>query len=352
MVTPARSIQSGLVILVLLIAAVFLARKPYYNWDMFPYMALVMRQHDVPFDSTHRLVYAQARSHMLARDVEAISSRQPTLMADAKAFEEVLPYYEIKPGYTFLARAFYKLGINPLAATWLPSILGYFFLCTALFLWSSTRAPVPAAGLFTAIIATSTPMTDLARYSSPDMLCTCTLMIGILLLLESRTMAGMVLCTLSVLIRPDAVLLVIPVIASVFKSGKLSVQQALGWCTVNGVVLVLLFGWNSLLGQYMLVELSGSERMQAYIHGFATMIDGFAVSLTLLAVALLFIRRRKFPKLLSFFLMASLFSMATRFLLHPFVEDRFNLSAYLTILVVAWATLTNWVYRPTGMAKT
>jgi len=352
MITPARPIQSGLVILVLLTASVFLARKPYYNWDMFPYMALIMRQHNVPFDSTHRQVYAQARSHMQARDFEAISSRQPTLMADAKAFEEVLPYYEIKPGYTFLAGAFYKLGVNPLAATWLPSILGYFILCTGLFLWSSTRAPVPAAGLFTAIIATATPMTDLARYSSPDMLCACTLMTGILFLLESRTMVALILCTLSILIRPDTVLLVFPVIVSLFKSGKLSGRQALGCCAAHGLILVLLFGENNLLGQYMFVELSGSERMQAYSNGFVTMLDGLTIPLTLLAAVLLFIRRKKFPKLLSFLLMASLFSIGLRFLLHPFVEDRFNLSAYLIILAVAWVTLTHWVYRAPRAAKT
>lgn len=340
-----RNLMLASVAVVFLAASLYLARRPYYNWDMFPYMALVLWESEKPFDSIHAAVYNTARENMQAKDFQAISSRQPTLMNDPSAFLEVLPYFQVKPGYTLLSRFFFSLGINPLTATWLPSIIGYFGLCLTLFLWSATKAPVTAAGLFTAIVATSPPLTDLARYSSPDMLASFVFLVGMVMTISGRLHIAMALFTATLSIRPDAILLTVPVTLALWYANKLSARQAVGW-SVTGIALVaMLFVGKDLLGQYVLADLSINERWNAYSNGMNAVWHSYMPPLAVVAVVILLIRRRFVaPDLPSLLLWACLISLTARYLLHPFAEDRFNLMAYLTILVVAWETSSARLY--------
>ena len=78
---PYTMLMAGL----LLVTAIVLARRPYYNWDMFPYMAIIMAAPGEPFSETHKRVYSEARSHMPEQDFQAIAARQPELKEDAAA---------------------------------------------------------------------------------------------------------------------------------------------------------------------------------------------------------------------------------------------------------------------------
>lgn len=334
-----------LVVSLLLAASVFLSRRPYYNWDMFPYMAVVMNDGDVAFDSLHRSVYQTALSLMPPRDFDAISSRQPVLMRDAKAFEDVLPYYRVKPGYTWVARSLFYLGVNPLAATWLPSIVSYFALCLTLFFWSKTRAPALPAALFSIVIAASPLMTDLARFSSPDMMGTFVTLAGVALVMSSRPHLGMALLTLAVTIRPDAILLVFPITLTLAWARRLSVNESISWSLAGALIVAMVFTGNDLIRQYLFLEASLADRMNIYTSGLSTVFHSYLVPSVGVAMIILVSRRRaRSPDFPSLLLWACIFSMVVKFLLHPYAEDRFNLSAYLLILVVGWETFSALLY--------
>lgn len=339
---PARRLPYTLLVAgILLVAAFVLARRPYYNWDMFPYMAIVMSSPEVPFETTHQAVYLVAQSHMPAYDFEAIASRQPELRRDAKAFEEILRYHTIKPGYTGIARLLYRLGVHPLAATWLPSIASYFLLGLLLFVWSSRYAPVPAAALFMFVILLSPLLVDLARYSSPDLLCTLICTAGLTLVLLDQSVSGIALLSLAILVRPDAALLVVPVAGALAIGKKLPYLIAGAWilaaCLVAGYLL------REVAGEYLLANTSWGERLAHYKDGLLLSGQGYWWPMTLFALITLAVRRTS--DVLSWLLIAAVASIVARFLLHPFVEDRFFVPAYLLILLVMWQSVCPRVFR-------
>ncbi len=127
----------------LLAASIYASQRPYYNWDMFPYMALASRCASTPFAETHAQVYHEAERLLPAPDYRAISQRQPVLRDNPDAFEDVLKYFSIKPGYLLMVRLAYLLGLDLVTSTYLPSVISYFFIGMLLFFWSRKSLPVP-----------------------------------------------------------------------------------------------------------------------------------------------------------------------------------------------------------------
>lgn len=328
----------------LLVAAIVLARRPYYNWDMFPYMAIIMANPGEPFVQTHQRVYAEAKSHMPRQDFEAISARQPELREDAAAFQDILRYHTIKPGYTGIAKLLYTLGIHPLAATWLPSIGSYFLLGLLLFWWSRRHAPASAAAMFTFVIALAPPLIDLARYSSPDMLCALVSAAGLVLILTDKTSWGVALMTTAILVRPDAVLLLVPVVFVVAWRRLLPYWQAGAWLAAGMILTVYLFGDLSVVGEYTFAAYNTGERLTLFRQGLPTMAASYTVPMIIAAFVILLYRRSW--DLISLLVWAALVSILIRYLLHPFIEDRFHLPAYLVILAATWQTMSERVFKP------
>lgn len=341
---PIRLINA-LLIGVILAASVMLAYRPYYNWDMFPYMALILEKPGTPFDSTHRETYRQARSQMPPQDFHAISARQPVLRDNAGAFQEILPYYRVKPGYTLLATGLAYVGIPTLMATWLPSILSYGLLCLALYYWSRSVSPPFAAALFTLVAGFSPPMIDLARYSSPDMLCALISLIGTIGVLGRRTW-GLPVMALSLTVRPDAVLVFLPMLAALRMAGHITTIRSALWAVGASAYLFLLFFDTGLIEEFAFFGLTISERLTLYQTALITTLPGtYVIPLTAVGVWVLWLRRKAArPDLLQLLVWAALISMVARLLLQPYAEDRFNLPGYLVILLAGWSTVSGRLF--------
>ncbi len=351
-VAAGKATITVVVVLALLAATRFLARRPYHNWDMFPYMALAMQRPDVAFESTHRQVYAQAQANMPVADFEAISARQPDLKQSASEFELILPYYKVKPGYNFLVLAFFKMGLHPLTATWLPSILSYFAIGLMLFFWCLQQGrPLPAA-LFTVVIMFSPVMANLARYSSPDMLCTAFSLAGLILMLGTRQSFGLLLLTIAVTIRPDAAILTIPIVIVMWVSGKISFIYGFTWFCIQLVIVCILLSKPGLGAAYIVLTQDISSWAGLFLKALGTLLNTLTIPMAGIAALLIFLRRRqRHPDLLSLLLWAAILSLGARFILHPYMEDRFNLPAYLVILVVAWMDLSARLFPGRAVAR-
>jgi hypothetical protein len=332
-----RSIRlrpAALVVSAILVAlTLFLGRRPYYNWDMFPYMAVIMERPGVPFDSVHREVYVAAADFLPPHDFQAISARQPELAQDPQAFRAVLKYFTIKPGYTTLAELFYGTGIHPVLATCLPSLLGYLAIGLMLFLWSQSVCNPGSSLLLTLLVAISPPMTDLARYSSPDMMCTAISVSAIALILSSRATAGLSLLYLAIWVRPDAILLLAPVSIALSINGLVRWNIAATLIIAGATTAWLIIGGWGLLGEYAFVD-AGMSRWDSYLAGLGSLSIYLILFLGIAAV-LLYVRTRGML-LSSFLIWAGLLSLLARYALHPFFEDRFNLPVYFLILMVGW----------------
>lgn len=346
---PARRLPYTMLVAgLLLVTAFVLARRPYYNWDMFPYMAIVMASPGEPFVQTHQRVYAEARSHMPRQDFEAIAARQPELREDAAAFQDILRYHTLKPGYTAVAKLLYTLGIHPLAATWLPSIGSYFLLGVLLFWWSRRHAPAPAAAMFTFVVALAPPMIDLARYSSPDMLCALVSTAGLILILSDKASWGIGLLTSAILVRPDAVLLMMPVLVVLAWRKTLPYWQPGAWLAAGIALTIYLFADVGVVGEYTFVSYSAGERLTLFRQGILTLAASYTVPMVIVGVVILLVRRSS--DLISLLVWAALLSIVVRYLLHPFIEDRFHLPAYFVIVLATWQTMSDRVFQP-GVSK-
>ncbi len=345
------SIVTPALLLGLLGISLLLARRPYYNWDMFPYVAIVIAQPGVPFDSTHREVYRAAKAELPIQDFQAISSRQPKLMEDPAAFQEILKYFTIKPGYTWLARGFYHLGAKPVMSTWLPSVISYFLVGVLVYFHARRHAPPMPSALFVMIIAPSPQFLDLARYSSPDMLCALVSTAGIILLLRSLTIPGLALLAVAVWIRPDSAIFLMLTVGLLWFMKQITWYQGTALVLVTVASLWLLLGNSGLINEYLLLDYSLSEHWDAFRTGLGSLFKSLTLPMIALAVGTIYFRQSHANDLRTWLLAATIGTLLLRFLLHPFTEDRFNLPAYLVIFLIAWESMAQRYYGEVGATK-
>ena len=336
--------------------SLYLTSKPYYNWDLFPYMALAAANSSIPFDSTHAYVYKEAALRMPPQDFAAVSQRQPQLMEHAETFRTILKYFEIKPGYLLVVRLFHFLGFNLVTATYLPSIVSYFFIGCLLLLWMQRIFSMPFAMITTLLIAASPFLVQTARYSSPDMLCAAILLVGIYLISESSfSVLGLLVCGLAIPVRPDSVILFGFLILALYLNKRLSLTHTLAFMILGGATTFMVIGNFGLLKEFVFTTQSYSpswgvtERIQHYVSalksGFHSVMISQTVIMVFFAAFTLFLRKKYTHQILddlwSLLIIAALANFIVRYVLHPIVEDRFLIACYLIIIIGFCSTIRN-----------
>jgi hypothetical protein len=329
--------------LILLAVSSYLSGKPYYNWDIFPYMAVAIDRPDVPFDSTIYRVYREAEIRMPARDFAVLSVKHPELRNDPREFKHILKYYTIKPGYLLTVRLFRFLGFDLVKATYLPSVVSY-FLIGVLLLWWTPRLLAPPRGQIMALVACAVPfMVDTARYSSPDMLCAFIFLAGVCLVAESSVPVGLLVCAVSIVVRPDMIILYLFLIQALYLSKKTSVGIATVFSTIGAMIAYLIVGFPGILGEFLFTHPSYSPAWEAaelmphylsgLIGGFGTVLHSQAALFLVLGAAVLWLRRGQKSDFWSLMVIACWLTFLVRYLLHPLVEDRFLVSAYIIVII-------------------
>lgn len=338
--------------------AFYLSQRPYYNWDMFPYMALTA-QSDLPFDSTHALIYRTAKEEMPPRDYEAIMRRQALLAANSNAFEDALRYFRIKPIYLFTTRALHNLGVDLVTSTWLPSILSYVLIGSLLFVWLQRILIPPLAAGATLLFAISPFMIIPARYSSPDAMSALFTFAGLYLIAESSVVLGIVLAFVSIAIRPDAVIMMIPICVALYKSNKVRSLYLTATLLLSISTAIVMLSSTGLLAEYLFTTADYSQSWtldQHWSHYSESLIDGLGTLANSGVVIFLWFGVMSIILLNSdnsvvessrrfwwWILSLTLCVFALRYLLHPVIEDRFLLSAYLLIFVGFCKTLQTYL---------
>lgn len=317
-----------------------LSLRPYYNWDMFPYIALTLGAGD-----QHQRTFQEAAARMPSHDFELLTARQPLLFSDPGAFQAILPYYQTKPGYTFVTRALYMAGVNATTATYLPSVLSYFVLVIIMGLWLTHCLPYRYALVVTSGVAILPFLSMTARFSSPDMLCAACTVTGLYMLVVERRAWGLALFITAVAVRPDAVILELPLLYGAFRDGITTKRHM--WITALACVTTAVWALGNLelIPEYIFTlkpwpgEFTFVGFMTAYffnlVHGFPSIINSSAPMVMLIfVIARIYQARQISPnRFWLHCLWAGAVSMFIRYLLHPMMEDRFLISAYLIILL-------------------
>lgn len=201
-------------ILFLLVFTIFIGVKPYYNMDMVPYMAIVLKMDGkLSNEQVHKSTYRKVKEKVSAGEFEDLTfgtGYRETLYSNEKSFNEQLSFYVIKPIYLLFAFLFYKAGISLSFSTVLPSLIAYFLIGLFVLKWVSKIIPSPWLVVWVCLfIITAQPFVSLGKSSTPDALSTLFLLGGCYLFIEKKSLWGSTaFFILSILTRPDYIILV------------------------------------------------------------------------------------------------------------------------------------------------
>ena len=111
-------------------AAFYCFKRPLYNWDLLPYSALILKMDGYDEKKAFAYTFEAAKKNIPPGAyyllTDSMNAYRYKLANNDQAFNEQLPFYVVKPLYTFLAYLAYKAGFSLLQATFDPFF--YFLL--------------------------------------------------------------------------------------------------------------------------------------------------------------------------------------------------------------------------------
>jgi hypothetical protein len=318
------------------LVAFYAFRRPSYNWDMLPYMAVVLGP------ASHDSVYSLARTHLSPETYALLSDGglpyRREMAANAASFAQQMPYYSVKPLYTGLVYVCYHLGVPLIGATVLPSLLGYIGIGILLLVW--TRKYLPGAELFCALVMVTAPMWEMARTSSPDGLSAFLMLGGLYFILEKGPMlAAFALFLLAVFARIDNVLPAVALLALTVPLKRFAWMGAcLGLAYLAVAASGLPYGWSILYYPTFAKSLNLDYAYHASFHfsDYAALVKshlmtGLFYSYLFLFLALGCLVSPGFDRRLALTLLGVI---VVRFALQPIIADRLYIPYYLCVLVL------------------
>jgi hypothetical protein len=165
-----------LYILIALSFSIYNFQNREYDWDLPGYLGCLFEsEYPGNIEKIKNETYLSIRKEASLKQFDNLvgaSSYRKVLFENADAFNEQLPYYQIKIGYNLLVRAFYLMGFSaPYSVLYLNSLL---FFISILFFYFSLKAiylEYPFFVFFASVLFSSLPVLHyLSRNATPDIL--------------------------------------------------------------------------------------------------------------------------------------------------------------------------------------
>lgn len=156
----------------LLFLVLFSLARPLYTWDTVPYTATALEETSDSAAQLHQRTYSYLQSELSAEQFAPLvaGSYAQALYRDPDAFASQLDMYRIKPAYVGALRLLGALGIEPLDALALLSLVPAILLCVLLCHWLCRYRSLLEASLLVVLFALAARITDLSRVPVPDTL--------------------------------------------------------------------------------------------------------------------------------------------------------------------------------------
>jgi len=348
--------------LILCVLAVFAGRKPAYNWDMLPYMGVILRYETADSNAIHSQVYNCAKETVPAifynRLIDPSNAYRYRMAQNPSAFYAQFPFYIVKPLYTRLAWLFYKAGAGLSYATVWPSVISWLLTGLLLFTWIKKYGSYLFACASGICIMLSPPLFTAASLSTPDALSGLLLFTAVYFLAEKKSLAAVfVFLLLAILTRIDNIVPAICFIPAIFLVNRQ--QSKLPVAGIVSLIAILLlacffvaaaarsFGWDLLYYPSFVKQLNVN-----YTAGSAFDLEGY------LALAIAQLQTGLYFSFTGYFLFLVLLlcwnkpagapgsfsveqvitlsfvaAMVIRFLLQPLITDRLYIPWYLSVAV-------------------
>jgi len=347
--------------LVLFCAGIAALKKPAYNWDMLPYMGVILSYNNsAGIDAVHRQVYTIAKSQVpenfYQRMVDPSNAYRNGVAQNAEVFRSQLPFYVVKPLYTRLAYYFYKMGAGlPIATVW-PSVMAYCLIGLLVFHWFGKYWSIGYTCAGSALLMLSPPLLTAAGLSTPDALSGLLLFTAVYFLTETNSLTGVcIFLLLSVFARLDNVLPAAGILAAVFFTNKRRRTMPAGKMVFLAAMLLLAYflvagnarayGWSILYYPAFIKQLNTSYTANATFDfsGYAGLVKAqltsglyFSFLSVFLFLTIYYLWNVPFSiKLLSTeqaLAVLFVFIIVLRFALQPLVNDRLYIPYYLSLI--------------------
>ena len=191
--------------------SIYSLKEPAYNWDILPYMGVILSYEKTDIKAIHDSVYEIAKEQIPSTFynwlIDPSSKYRNRVAQSPEAFHLQLPFYVVKPLYTGVSYLFYKAGASLLMATLWPSIISYFLIGLLWFYWLQKYWRVLFAFAGSLLIMFSAPLLSVANLSTPDALSGLLLFAATYAVIEIRSLAWTFLfLVLSIFARLDNII--------------------------------------------------------------------------------------------------------------------------------------------------
>lgn len=342
-------------------AAAYSLEKPVYNWDILPYMGVVLSYDKADVNIIHSEVYAAAKEQIphvfFGRLVDSSNAYRNNAAQNPPVFHAQFPFYVVKPLYTGMAWLFYKAGVSLSLSTVWPSVIAYFFTGLVLFCWLKKYWSVwysCAAGI---LIMLSPPLLTVAGLSTPDALSGLLVFTAVYFLTEKKSaITVFVFLVMAIFARLDNIIPAMCLLPFIFFTGKggQKISAVMNLFLLSGLLLAYFiisaktraFGWSiffypAFIKQLNVSYTAGSSfdfaaymelvKSQLATGSFFSFISVFFfLVLVLLRNTSLF----SFNKLTMEQMLAIVFVViiVVRFVLQPLIADRIYVPYYLSVI--------------------
>jgi hypothetical protein len=338
-------------------------RNREYNWDMIPYMGVILSYDSSDTKYLHDTIYNIIEKQVPANDYKllvngGIGARLHSA-ENADFFSKQLPFYTVKPFYTGFVYFLYKTGVPLEKATVLPSIISYFLIGLLIGYWLKKYLHLYLALPVSLLIMLCRPMLATAGISTPDCLSALILLIAFYFLIEKKSLVGIcVFLMLSIFTRLDNIIPAMFIISLLTFTPKWKEKLSLTTFSIVASIMACCYfivslnarkyGWSIFYYPSFISHLNPDHDTQLpfslsnYFSVAESQIkSGLFFSdlvLFLLLGFLLFIDQRlvrlkelNFDQLLFVVFILMIFS---RFILQPLIADRVYIAYYIGILVL------------------
>ena len=351
-------------VLVLAVQATFVWSSRAYNWDLLPYVACVLTFHGHSEEEAATMTYAQIKAVAPPGLYgELIADPPPTWLPPAHTtyrqdmfrnpdhFRQQLPFYRTKLGYVGVVSALATVVSTPVSAAHCVSWAGFVGFGLLIFSWVARRTTERLGFVVAGCLIVTPSLSALGSLVVPDMLALALLVAAAwaITALTPRRFAISAACIAAVAVRPDNVMMLLPLLALVaWRGGRLhrsffiALSAGLALECVTLVRYAHDYGyhtlfWNTLVEPLVTpaetsVRVTPALYFKALRAGWPRLVEGMTLSGTVVALVALAGAKNRSDRRWEF-VAASLGVLPIRFLLLPGGDLRYLLGPAILAMV-------------------
>lgn len=277
-----RAADVGMIVFLLLFALVVM-QNLLWTWDVVAYVGAALSWQDGDAVTVHARTYELLRQELAAPVYESlVAGPYASAMATSPAeFQSQLDMYRIKPLYTGILSMLGVAGFSLVDAGVFLSVVPAVLLCGLIYIWLREYVPAHFALALTILLSLCSRLFDVARVVLPDSLSALILVLAVYLLVERQSALrwSLVLLMLSILVRTNNILFVVPLLTFTLYQDYSNTGWQSPAAKQKGAALVV-----SVLLYFLVSSWFGHDWWRLFYHTFIGSIvdiNGFAIPFSL-----------------------------------------------------------------------